>query len=122
MDVDRERAVDTFRKAVEAGVKIAFGTDAGVYPHGWNGREFIKMVERGMTPMQAIQAATTSAADLIGWKTKVGQLTPGYYADLVAVSADPLADVRALENVAFVMKGGAIYKNTLTADPVTPAP
>ncbi len=120
-NVDATRR-DSFHKAVLAGVKIAFGTDAGVYPHGWNGKEFAKMVERGMTPMQSIQAATTSAADLIGWKNKVGQLTPGYLADLVAVSADPVADVRALENVAFVMKGGAIYKNTLTADPVVKAP
>ena len=113
---------DTFRKAVAAGVKIAFGTDAGVYPHGRNGKEFAKMVERGMTPMQAIQAATISAADLIGWKSKVGQLAPGYYADLVAVSGDPVADVRTLENVAFVMKGGLIYKNTLTTDPVAKVP
>ncbi len=74
--MDKQR-IETFRKAVQAGVHIAFGTDAGVYPHGQNGREFKYMVERGMTPMQAIQAATSGAADLVGWKAKVGQLTPG---------------------------------------------
>jgi imidazolonepropionase-like amidohydrolase len=107
-----------FSKAVSAGCKIAFGTDAGVYPHGWNGKQFRHMVKWGMTPMQAIQSATTSAADLLGWKSKVGQLAPGFFADLVAVKGDPLADVSVLENVDFVMKGGAIYKNKLTADPV----
>lgn len=118
--VDKQR-VETFRKAVQAGVKIAFGTDAGVYPHGQNGREFHYMVERGMTPMQAIQSATSGAAEMLGWKDKVGQLAPGYFADLIAVSGDPVADIRQLENVPFVVKGGVIYKNTLTADPVTHA-
>jgi imidazolonepropionase-like amidohydrolase len=121
--IEKERLVgrlqrENFRKAVKAGVKYAYGTDAGVYPHGWNGKQFGKMVEWGLTPMQAIQSATISAADLIGWKNKVGQLAPGAFADLIAVSGDPLADVTALEKVAFVMKGGSIYKNTLTADPV----
>ena len=115
--VDKQR-IETFRKAVQAGVHIAFGTDAGVYPHGQNAREFHYMVERGMTPMQAIQAATTGAAEMVGWKDKVGQLAPGYFADLVAVSDDPLANIRTLENVSFVVKGGVLYKNTLTADPV----
>lgn len=122
--MDKEKLVgrlqrENFRKAVRAGVKIAYGTDAGVFPHGGNGKQFIKMVEWGMTPMQAIQSATINSADLIGWKNEVGQLSPGAYADLIAVSADPLADVKVLEKVAFVMKGGAIYKNTLTADPVS---
>jgi imidazolonepropionase-like amidohydrolase len=103
---------------VKAGCKIAFGTDAGVYPHGWNARQFHTMVVWGMNPMQAIQAATTSAADLLGWKDKVGQLAPGFYADLVAVEGDPLTDVTVLEKVDFVMKGGEIYKNKLTTDPV----
>ena len=121
--LDKERMVgrlqrENFRKAFKAGVKCAFGTDAGVYPHGWNAKQFAKMVEWGMTPMQAIQAATTSAADLIGWKTKVGQLAPGYFADLIAVKGDPLKDVSMLEKVDFVMKGGAIYKNNVTADPL----
>ena len=121
--IDKERMVgrlqrENFRKAFKAGVKCAFGTDAGVYPHGWNAKQFAKLVEWGMTPMQSIQAATTSAADLIGWKTKVGQLAPGYFADLVAVKGDPLKDVTVLEKLDFVMKDGAIYKNTLTADPL----
>lgn len=71
-----------------------------------------------MTPMQAIQSATTGAADLIGWKSKVGQVAPGYFADLVAVKGDPIKNVAVLEKVDFVMKGGAIYKNGLTSDPV----
>ena len=124
--IEKERLVgrlqrENFRKAAKAGVKIAYGTDAGVYPHGWNGKQLGKMVEWGLTPMQAIQAATVSAADLIGWKTKVGQLATGYFADLVAASGDPIADVTALEKPEFVMKGGAIYKNSLTADPIVKA-
>jgi imidazolonepropionase-like amidohydrolase len=102
---------ESFRRAVKAGVKIAFGTDAGVYPHGWNARQFATMVEYGMTPMQAIQAATTSAADLLGWSDRVGTVASGYYADLIAVGTDPLQDVRALERVGFVMKGGVVYRN-----------
>ncbi|MDB6127105.1 MAG: amidohydrolase [Verrucomicrobia bacterium] len=104
-----------FTKAVKAGAKIAFGTDAGVYPHGWNAKQFFHMVKWGMTPMQAIQSATTSAADLLGWKDKVGQLSPGFYGDLVAVKGDPLADITVLERVGFVMKGGVVIKDTITA-------
>jgi imidazolonepropionase-like amidohydrolase len=121
--IEKERLVgrvqrENFRKAFQAGVKCAFGTDAGVYPHGWNAKQFAKMVEWGMSPIQAIQSATVGAADLIGWKTKVGQLAPGCFADLVAVKGDPLKDVAVLEKVDFVMKGGLIYKNALTSDPV----
>jgi imidazolonepropionase-like amidohydrolase len=97
---------------------MAFGTDSGVYPHGWNAKQFNTMVTWGMTPLQAIQAATTTAADLLGWKDKVGQLAPGFYADLIAVKGDPLADITALQHIDFVMKGGEIYRNKLTADPV----
>ena len=116
----KERSVgltqrQNFTKAVKAGAKIAFGTDAGVYPHGWNAKQFFHMVKWGMTPMQAIQSATTSAADLLGWKDKVGQLAPGFYGDLVAVKGDPLADITVLEHVGFVMKGGVVIKDTLTA-------
>jgi imidazolonepropionase-like amidohydrolase len=112
--IDKEKLVgqvqrESFQKAVKAGVKIAFGTDAGVYPHGWNARQFFYMVKFGQTPMQAIQAATVNAADLIG-NSRIGQLRPGAFADIIAVRADPLQDVRALENVAFVMKGGVVYK------------
>ncbi|MDI1319091.1 MAG: amidohydrolase family protein [bacterium] len=121
--LDKERLVgrtqrENFTKAVQAGCKIAYGTDAGVYPHGWNGKQFFHMVKWGMTPMQAVQSATTVAADLLGWKDKAGQLAPGFYADLVAVKGDPLADITVLEQVEFVMKGGEIYKNRLTADAV----
>jgi imidazolonepropionase-like amidohydrolase len=99
---------ESFRRAVKAGEKMAFATDAGVYPHGWNAKQFAKMVEWGMTPMQAIQSATVNAADLLGWSDKIGAIKPGLYADLVAVDADPLANVAALEHVSFVMKGGAV--------------
>ncbi len=99
-----------FRKAVKAGVKMAFGTDASVCPYGVNARQFAFMVKYGMTPMQAIQAATINAADLLGKKDALGSIKPGKYADLIAVSGDPLADVRTLEDVKFVMKEGKVYK------------
>jgi imidazolonepropionase-like amidohydrolase len=108
---------ENFRKAVQAGVKMAFGTDAGVYPHGDNAKQFSYMVKFGMTPAQAIRAATSSAADLIGRAQDVGTLEAGKYADIIAVTADPLADVRALEHVDFVMKGGVVYKNTRVSHP-----
>ena len=97
--------------AFKSGVKIAFGTDAAVYPHGLNAHEFGKMVSMGMTPLQSIQAATVNAADLIGWTDRVGTIEPGKFADMIAVQGDPLADVRVLENVHFVMKGGEVVKN-----------
>lgn len=99
-----------FRKAVKAGVKIAYGTDSGVYPHGWNAKQFAWMVKYGTTPMQAIQSATIWAADLIGKPDQIGSIAPGKYADIIAVSGDPLADVMVLEKVEFVMKGGVVYK------------
>lgn len=102
---------ENFRRAFEASAKIAFGTDSGVYPHGDNAKQFAKMVEWGMKPMDAIQAATIRAADLIGWSDKVGTLEAGHYADLVATNGDPLSDVKALETLTFVMKGGAVVKN-----------
>src|SRR5580658_5810653 len=97
--------------AFKEGVKVAFGTDAAVYPHGLNAHEFGKMVSMGMTPLQSIQAATVNAADLIGWSDRVGTLEPGKFADIVAVQGDPLADVHVLESVHFVMKGGEVIKN-----------
>src|ERR1700677_536148 len=97
--------------AFKEGVKVAFGTDAAVYPHGLNAHEFGKMVSMGLTPLQSIQAATVNAADLIGWSDRVGTLEPGKFADIVAVQGDPLADVHVLENVHFVMKGGEVIKN-----------
>jgi len=101
---------DNFRKAVAAGVKMSFGTDAGVCAYGTSGKQFAFMVKYGMTPMQAIQAATSNAADLLGHSTEVGSIKPGKYADMIAVAGDPLADIRLLENVKFVMKDGKIYK------------
>jgi imidazolonepropionase-like amidohydrolase len=105
---------ENFRKAFQAGVKMAFGTDAGVYPHGDNAKQFHYMVMYGMTPAQAIQAATHNAADLIGRASDVGALSPGHYADLIAIKEDPLQRVEVLEHVPFVMKGGAIAKDELT--------
>lgn len=102
---------ESFAKAVKAKVKIAFGTDAGVYPHGWNAKQFKYMVQYGLTPMQAIQAATVNAADLLGWSSKVGSIAPGKYADIIAVQGNPLDNVTLLEHVSFVMKGGVVYKN-----------
>jgi len=102
---------ENFRRAFQSGAKIAFGTDAGVYPHGDNAKQFSKMVEWGMKPLDAIRAATLSAADLIGQPDKVGSLEPGHYADLIAVSGDPLSDVKVLESVSFVMKGGTVIRN-----------
>jgi len=99
-----------FRKAVKAGVKIAYGTDAGVYPHGLNARQMKYMVQWGMTPMQAVQSATTVAAELMG-KTDVGAVAPGRYADLIAVDGDAMADVSVLEHVSAVMKGGVVVKD-----------
>ncbi len=111
--LEKERLVgrtqrENFRRAVQTGVKIAYGTDAGVYPHGWNGKQFVKMVEWGMTPMQAIRAATVNAADLLGMGDRVGAVAPKLYADLVAVQGDPLKDISELERVRWVMKAGKV--------------
>jgi imidazolonepropionase-like amidohydrolase len=97
-------------KAFRAGVKVAFGTDAAVYPHGLNAHEFAVMVKLGMTPLGTIQAATLNAADLLSWSDRVGSLDPGHFADLIAVDGDPLEDVTVLERVRFVMKGGKVVK------------
>jgi imidazolonepropionase-like amidohydrolase len=106
---------ENFRKAWQAGAKMAFGTDAGVYPHGDNAKQFAKMVEWGMKPIDAIQAATVKAADLLGWADKVGAVETGHYADIIAVTGDPTSDVKVLESVKFVMKGGAIVRNEVSA-------
>jgi imidazolonepropionase-like amidohydrolase len=99
------------KKAFDAGVKVAFGTDAAVYPHGLNAGEFHVYVKLGMTPLAAIQTATINAADLLGPKFQVGMLEPGKFADMIAVDGDPTKDVTILEHVKFVMKGGTVYKN-----------
>jgi imidazolonepropionase-like amidohydrolase len=101
----------SFRKALAAGVKIAFGTDAGPFPHGTQAIEFEWMTRYGMTPLAAIQSATINAADLLGWADRVGSIEPGKFADIIAVSGDPLDDIKQLEQVKFVMKGGAIVRN-----------
>jgi len=118
-NVEKEKMVgrlqrENFERAVKAGAKMAFGTDAGVYPHGDNAKQFFYMVKFGMTPAQAIRTATSSSADLIGRAKDVGTLEPGKYADIIAVTANPLQDVRALENVGFVMKGGVVVKDGIT--------
>lgn len=113
--LDKERMIglkqrQTFQRAVKAGVPLIFGTDAGVYPHGDNGKQFAKMVEWGMTPLQAIQAATTSAAKALDAEDDVGAIAVGRYADIVAVDGNPLQDVRLLEHVAAVVKSGRRVK------------
>ena len=100
----------TFQAAVKAGVKMVFGTDAGVYPNGNNARQFATMVKWGMTPMQALQAATANAAEALGRSADVGAIAVGRYGDLIAVTGDPLADVTRLQSVSFVMKGGDVVK------------
>ena len=104
---------DEAARVLKAGVKIAFGTDAGVFPHGDQTREFKIYVDEGMTPMQAIQTATLRASELIGWETKLGTIERGKYADLVAVEGDPLQDITELERVKWVMKGGSIVKDQI---------
>lgn len=121
--IDKEEEVHkvwpaSIRKARQAGVKIAFGTDAAVYPHGDNGRQFPLMIEwLGMTPMEAIRSATSVAAALMGWGDRVGSLLPGRFADLVAVQGDPLRDPHLLESVPFVMKGGSVIKDAREGRP-----
>ncbi len=116
--IAKEKAVGqlqraSFTRAVKAEARMAFGTDAGVYPHGDNAKQFALLVRYGMTPMQAIRSATLDAAELLGWKDKVGSIEPGKRADLIAVQGDPLTDIRVLEDVRFVMKDGAVVKDTL---------
>jgi imidazolonepropionase-like amidohydrolase len=100
-----------FTKAVKAGVRMAYGTDSGVYPHAWVAKQFAYMVRFGMTPLEAIRSATTVAAELMGWGDRVGSIVPGRFADLVAVDGDPLEDVATLERPSFVMKGGAVVRD-----------
>jgi len=99
-----------FRKAVEMGVPLAYGTDSGVYPHGLNARQFAYMVEWGMTPLQAIRSATVEASKLLHREDDIGGIAPGKFADMIAVEGDPLDNVRVLESVDHVIKGGALVK------------
>ena len=117
--IEKEREVgqaqrDNFRRVHEAGVSIAFGTDAAVYPHGNNAKQFAYMVEYGMSPLEAIRAATIHAAELLGWADDVGTIEPGRFADFIAVEGDPLADITRLEEVVFVAKGGEVIHDQLT--------
>lgn len=113
----------SFKKALAAGIKIAFGTDAGPFPHGTQALEFEYMVQYGMKPLAAIQAATIDAAELMDsaqekWSTHVGAIDPDKFADIIAVSGNPLDDVKQLEQVKFVMKGGVVFKNEFAAPPI----
>src|ERR1700730_6691197 len=107
-------AKKSMAKAFRAGVRVALGTDAGVYPHGQNGGEFWSMVELGLTPTQALQSGTLNAAELMGWTDRIGAVREGTFADLVAVQGDPLSDIRLLQHVQFVMKDGVVYKNEIS--------
>lgn len=101
---------ENFRKAIKAGAKMIFSTDAGVYPHGLNARQFAAMVRYGATPLQALQSATLNAGEALGWEKDVGQVAKGFWGDLVGVKGDPLTDVTVLERPVFVMKGGEVAK------------
>lgn len=106
-------AKDDMSKAFHAKVRVALGSDAGVYPHGENGGEFEAMTKLGMPPVQALQAGTLNAATLLGWEDRVGTIEPGKFADIVAVAGDPVKDIQLMKHVQFVMKGGVVYKNEL---------
>lgn len=115
-NLNKERMVgskqrDSFSRAVKAGARVVLGSDAGVYPHGDNAKQLSRMVRFGMSPLQAIQASTIEAAELIGWQHNVGELAKGKFADVIAVEGNPLDDVSILENVSFVMKGGKVIKH-----------
>ena len=117
--IDKSRLVreikrESLKRAIQAGVRIAYGTDAGTYPHGQNAKQFSLYVQAGLTPMQAIQSATVSAAELLGWQDRVGSISVGAFADIIAVKSDPLKDITVLETVDFVMKGGAVVKNRIS--------
>ena len=105
-----EEQRDSFTKAHQAGVRIVYGTDAGVYPHGDNAKQFSYMVKNGMTPTESIQAATIHAADVMGWGNQVGQINAGFFADIVALRDNPIDDIKALENIEVVIKGGRLFK------------
>ena len=114
--LEKERKIgqlqrDNFRKALDGGARMAFGTDAGVYPHGDNAKQFYYMVKYGMTPMQAIQSSTIEAAELMHWKDRIGSIKPGKFADIIAVEKDATADITVLTRVQFVMKGGQVVRD-----------
>ena len=106
-----EKRLQTYRTAIKAGAKIVYGSDSATYPHGDNAKQFSVYVDLGMSPMEAIQSATTVAAESLGMVGETGAVAAGYFADIIAVDGDPLKDIRVLENVTFVMKGGHVYKS-----------
>lgn len=113
-NINKEKLVskaqrDSFRRATKAGAKMVFGSDAAIYPHGDNPKQFSRMVKFGMSPLQAIQAATKNSADLLK-QDNLGQIKEGYLADIVAVKGNPLKNINLLENVTFIMKDGVVYK------------
>jgi imidazolonepropionase-like amidohydrolase len=115
-NLDKERQVskvqrDSFKRAVNAGVNMVFGTDAAIYPHGDNAKQFSRMVEFGMTELQAIQASTVNSAKLLKMDKQLGQLKTGFAADIIAVKGNPLKNIATLEHIPFVMKAGVVYKN-----------
>ena len=115
-NINKEKQVskaqrDSFRRATKAGAKMVFGSDAAIYPHGDNGKQFSRMVQFGMTPLQAIQSATINSAQLLQQEQQLGQIKSGYLADIIAVEGNPLDDITVMENVSFVMKDGHIYKD-----------
>ena len=118
--IEKEKGVgrlqrENFRKAFQAGALMGFATDGGVYPHGDNWKQFPKMVEWGMKPIDAIRAATLNGADIMGWSDQVGAIEKGHFADIIAIDGDPLADINAMSKVKFVMKGGEVYRNDFIA-------
>jgi len=122
--IDKEKQIgklqrQNFAKAWAAGARMAFGTDGGVYPHGDNWKQFPLMVEYGMKPAEAIRAATSEAADLLGMNDRLGRVAPSHFADLIALDGDPLSDINALGRVKFVMKSGKVYKNDWAPPTVT---
>jgi len=106
-----EKRLQTYRTAIKAGARIVFGSDTATIPHGDNARQFSVYVDLGMSPMGAIQSATTVAAESLGFVGETGAVAPGYFADIIAVEGDPLEDISVLENVVFVMKSGRVYKS-----------
>jgi imidazolonepropionase-like amidohydrolase len=106
----KEVRLSNYRRAIEKGAKVVFGSDSATIPHGDNAKQFSVYVDLGMSPMQAIQSATTVAAESFGWVGDIGAVAPGYFADIIAVNGNPLEDISQLENVIFVMKGGKVYR------------
>ena len=118
--IEKEKGVgrlqrENFRKAFQAGALMGFATDGGVYPHGDNWKQFPKMVEWGMKPIDAIRAATLNGADIMSWSDQVGAIEKGHFADIIAIDGDPVADINAMGKVKFVMKGGEVYRNDFIA-------